>query len=540
MIPVGLAPLEIPWSELFSSGEIVAVTNYQNIEDLRLPSEIPATAMENSSAIISSEEFLRVVLLLYATISVLLLFRLMRIVQRIQFKIRRNSKRFIHGFRVVLLKEKVTPHTFFNTVFLNKKQFESGEIPKEVLDHEFTHVRQKHSLDILFVEFLKAIFWFNPLLYLYKNAIALNHEYLADEAVLSQGTVIKNYQRMLLKTMERNAVLSVASSFNFSLTKRRLQMMTQPKTKVKFLIKLSMLVPLFAGLSLMLGCEPASNEIPSDIEASGELSIEILEDNTLLVNENLMTLDELGNHLSEMPESPGVVRMKVSPNAQFGAVTDVQNILKKYEVSIINYSSNGNGDAGNFNSTTNTLKNTLLPPPPPKPNTPSVEMSPKEKVAFEEASAAFQKVYQEYMNLDPTVSDFEELETAYKKVKRAASKIGEVYQTIADRKKGIQPPMPIKIGPDPERRKLLSSEDVQKLKSEMEEARRIRSLAYNDFVKLDTQKISWEKIRDEHELLREISKKSYEAEVAYHQKIGKMIPPPPPIPALPSKTEDQR
>lgn len=345
MIPVGLAPLEIPWSALFSTGETVSATSYQNLEDLRLPSEVPATATETNSATISSETFLTIAFLLYVSISVLLLIRLMQIVHRIQLKIRRNSKRFMQDCRIVLLKEKVMPHTFLNTVFLNKKQFESGEISEEVLNHEFTHVRQKHSLDILFVEFLKAIFWFNPLLYLYKNAIALNHEYLADEAVLSKGTIIKDYQRMLLKTMEGNTIHSLASSFNFSSTKRKLQMMTQSKTKVKFLIKIAMLAPLFAGLSLILGCEPASNETSPDLETSDEISIEILEDNALLVNENRMTLDELESLLSEMPESPGVVRMEVSPDAEFGVVTDVQSILRKHEAFRINYSSKKSNDS---------------------------------------------------------------------------------------------------------------------------------------------------------------------------------------------------
>ena len=77
-------------------------------------------------------------------------------------------------------------------------------------------------------------------------------------------------------------------------------MMTQSKTKVKFFVKLVMLVPLFTGLSLMLGCEPASNQNPSDIDTSNELSIEILEDNALLMDENPMTLDELNSLLSQL------------------------------------------------------------------------------------------------------------------------------------------------------------------------------------------------------------------------------------------------
>ncbi|MDZ7756486.1 M56 family metallopeptidase [Rhodohalobacter sp.] len=223
----------------------------------------------------------------------------------------------------------------------------------EVLNHELTHARQKHSLDILFVEFLKVIFWFNPLLYLYKHAIALNHEYLADEAVISKGTVIENYQRMLLKTMEGSAVHGLVSSLNFSLTKRRLQMMTQSKTRVKFLLKLAMLLPLFAGLSLMLGCEPATNEISDEIESVDEVTIEILNDNALLVNEKRMTLDELEGYLSELPEGPELVRMKVSPDAEFGFITDVQTILRENEALRINYSTEKSDDGSELERVTN-------------------------------------------------------------------------------------------------------------------------------------------------------------------------------------------
>src|SRR5690606_41992851 len=67
---------------------------------------------------------------------------------------------YLHSFPTrrssdLLLSENVIPHTFFNYIFLNKKQFEKGEIPSEVMLHEQTHAIQKHSLDVIFVEFLQ-------------------------------------------------------------------------------------------------------------------------------------------------------------------------------------------------------------------------------------------------------------------------------------------------------------------------------------------------------------------------------------------------
>ncbi|MFD2531008.1 M56 family metallopeptidase [Gracilimonas halophila] len=567
MIPVGLAPLEMPWSAFFSSGETVSVPNYQNIEDLRLDSEVPDTVIENNSASISRETLFKIAFILYVSISALLLIRLIRIIRRIQLTINGNRTRFIRGCKVVLLTENVIPHTFLNTIFLNRRQFESGKIPDEVINHEFTHVRQRHSLDILFVEFLKAIFWFNPLLYFYKNAIALNHEYLADEAVLSKGTNIKDYQRMLLKIMEGNSIHSLASTFNFSLTKRRLQMMTQSKTNVKFLIKVGMIVPLFAGLSLMLGCEPASNETSPDIDTSDKLSIEILEDNSLLVNENRMTLDELDSLLSEMPESPGLVRMKVSPDAKFGVVTDVQGILREHEAFIINYSSNESDDSSEL----------TLPPAPPEPQAPietqnlmRILMNSDGRLLMNEEPAELNEVkenikqFLDNSSTDPreavisikTIPDtpydqyldlLNEVRGAYYELRNEAAQdqFGMAYSNLEENsseRETIKEMYPGKLSvvpPETGNQEFKSSDEVQNLRSVMEKAREERSQAYNEFVNLNYQKISKEKLQNSYSELREISKRSHDAAVAYYQAIGKTAPPPPPIPPKPAKLQNQ-
>ncbi|MBD3617402.1 MAG: biopolymer transporter ExbD [Gracilimonas sp.] len=561
IIPVGIAPLEISWSALFSSGETVSATSYQNLKDLRLDSEVSPTATENNSAAISSETLFGIAFLLCFTISALLLIRLMRIVHRIQLKIRRNSKRYMQDCRVVLLKEKVVPHSFFNTVFLNKKQFEKGEIPEEVLNHEFTHVRQKHSLDILFVEILKAIFWFNPLLYFYKNAIALNHEYLADEAVISKGTIIKNYQRMLLNTMERNALHGLASSFNFSSTKRRLQMMTQSKTKVKFLIKLAMLAPLFAGLSLILGCEPASNENPSDIQLADEISIEILDNNAMLVNEKSMTLDELEGLLSEMPESPELVRMNVSPDAQFGVVTDVQSILKRYEIFKINYSSKKSNDSSDL----------TLPPAPPEPQAPMeaqnqmlILMNSDGKLLMNEEPVTLNKMRENIKqfvdNSSPNSSEaivvvktlpdtpydqylelLDEIRSAYSELRNVAAqdRFGTDFSNLEEsssERETIRKMYPMKLSavpPELEYRKLINSPEVLELKSKMDEALQNLRLKSRVYINIEPTEFNSEDLKASYDEIMESLKNFEDTQSAYYNSISKQTPPLPPIPQKP-------
>ncbi len=139
--------------------------------------------------------------------------------------------------------------------------------------------------------FLKVIFWFNPLLYLYKQSISLNHEYLADEAVISRGTPVRDYQKLLLQTIQGRTLHGLESTFNFSLTKRRLQIMTKSKSNLQFVVKFIVLFPLFAGLSLILGCESISTEHSDEAQISSVIEVEITDSDVLIVDDEVMTLD---------------------------------------------------------------------------------------------------------------------------------------------------------------------------------------------------------------------------------------------------------
>ena len=87
-----------------------------------------------------------------------------------------NEYHIIENQKIVLLQETILPHSFWNTIFINKLDFENGKISTELIAHEKAHLIQKHSLDILFVAVLKIVFWFNPLLFLFEKAIKLNHD----------------------------------------------------------------------------------------------------------------------------------------------------------------------------------------------------------------------------------------------------------------------------------------------------------------------------------------------------------------------------
>ena len=153
----------------------------------------------------------------------------------------------------VLLPHKTLPFTFLHFLFVEKKSFLSQSIEKEILFHELAHIRQKHSWDILLVEFLKVVFWFNPLYLLYKQAIQLNHEFLADEAVNATFREKTAYQWLLLnKTSGRQVNLSMSSPFNVSSTKQRIMMMGKFTSSLKTNLLKSISLVLVGCLTVFL------------------------------------------------------------------------------------------------------------------------------------------------------------------------------------------------------------------------------------------------------------------------------------------------
>ena len=134
-------------------------------------------------------------------------------------------------YQFILKQNKFTPYSFWNAIFLNKSDFLEGKIDYKIILHEKAHVNQKHSIDVIFTEIMLCVFWFNPAFYFYRKAIVTNHEFLADEAVLSQNKDIISYQKLILDELISEKIL-FTHPFNLHNTKKRIVMMTNKLTKI--------------------------------------------------------------------------------------------------------------------------------------------------------------------------------------------------------------------------------------------------------------------------------------------------------------------
>ena len=142
---------------------------------------------------------------------------------------------------------------------------------KEIIRHEFIHVKQKHTLDIIWGELLCILNWYNPIAWLIRKSIRQNLEFIADNKVLQSGIDKKEYQYLLLKVIGVSH-FSIATQFNFSSLKKRIAMMNKIKSARVHLLKFLFMLPLIAVL--LLAFRNKFNEI-NKVESNGEISYKV-------------------------------------------------------------------------------------------------------------------------------------------------------------------------------------------------------------------------------------------------------------------------
>lgn len=172
--------------------------------------------------------FLKIIIALFVVISLILLIRFVLNIIKIFIKILKSKKVIYNKTTIVLINERILPYSFFKYIFVNKTTFEDGKIEQELLLHEEAHCDQFHSIDIIIVELLNIVLWFNPAIWKIRKEILLNHEYSADSKVLTTKDST-DYQQLLLNVLLQNNANYLVSNFKFSSIKKRIIMITKSK-----------------------------------------------------------------------------------------------------------------------------------------------------------------------------------------------------------------------------------------------------------------------------------------------------------------------
>jgi len=153
----------------------------------------------------------------------------------------------------------------FGHIFVNNRL--TPEETKEIIKHEQNHLSHNHSFDIVLLEIIKVLQWFNPVIHLFSRSLRAVHEFQADEGCLNMGTSVYSYQKLLMNQVFKSKIFTITNSFsNPSLIKKRMIMMTKKRSKALANIKLLMVLPVIAALMLFISSCTQSNKTDAGIE----------------------------------------------------------------------------------------------------------------------------------------------------------------------------------------------------------------------------------------------------------------------------------
>lgn len=197
--------------------------------------------------------------------------------------------------KLVILDRELSPFSFLNYIFVsNNLQNTKGW--EKMLEHEKQHIRQGHTFDVLVLEFVAVFQWFNPFFWMFRRALRENHEFLADQAVISHGTAPSRYKQILLNQYVGEQVV-IANNFNYSLIKNRIKMISKIKSRKITQVKFFVGFILAASLVAVFACEQKES-VQTEV-TSNEKSVTIIaEEHSLQITGDAAGIEKLKSVIS--------------------------------------------------------------------------------------------------------------------------------------------------------------------------------------------------------------------------------------------------
>lgn len=275
---------------------VAPVYNDMISSGVALPSDYQEAIVLDSPERNENYNIYNILFKLYLVITALLLsYKIFQVLRMWSF-LNKNKIFSVDRVHYIDQEEIKEPFSFFNYIAYNSSLYSDEEL-QIIKQHEYAHVVQRHSIDVLFMELYMAFFWFSPFAWMYRKALKQNLEYLADAVAIEQIENKMLYQYTLLKFSLPFHMPQLVNSFNQPLIKNRIQMLNKNKSKSSNYFKLLVMIPLIVGFILLFQTKT--------IARSQKVSSypEIMEKDTLISNKS----------------SSGSFKFKISPYKIEGA-----------------------------------------------------------------------------------------------------------------------------------------------------------------------------------------------------------------------------
>ena len=210
------------------------------------------------------------------------------------------------GCKIIVTERDIDPFSWMEYIVLSRKDW---ALPHQtILSHEKAHIAYGHSLDVLLADILLAFQWFNPAIWMLRADLKELHEYEADDAVLRTGANIKEYQYLLIRKAVSKSGYSVANSFNHSILKNRITMMSRSKSPLSRGLRVLWMLPL---VCLAIGLQARTVYVPVDKDSENNPKKGILDEIVVVKYPDAslpaVTKEE---HLYQLPEVNGLASIE--------------------------------------------------------------------------------------------------------------------------------------------------------------------------------------------------------------------------------------
>jgi len=263
--------------------------------------------------------------------------------------------------KIIFVHQGIAPFSLFNRVYISRKNKHDGGL-QTIIDHEYEHYRHLHFIDLVLLEFITIFQWFNPFTWLYVKSLKEVHEYQADAALLRHTCDVGTYRALLVNQLTGTEVFRLSNSFSKSLTKKRMIMMTQMKSKKHAWMKVLIAVPVLAGLLLAFSGKSSSmtqqeketitgrvihsetgdplpgttviwkgHTLGTQTDRNGEFSLDVPEKNASLVYSyvGFWTLETRGSGPHDIKMAPSLIPVRLPEDVD--PVTEVKETQGKNE-----------------------------------------------------------------------------------------------------------------------------------------------------------------------------------------------------------------
>ncbi|MET0946260.1 MAG: M56 family metallopeptidase [Flavobacterium sp.] len=194
-------------------------------------------------------------------------------------------------FKFIDIEENIAPFSYFDYIVYNSSLYSASEL-ESILEHEKVHSDQNHTVDVIISRIFCVLFWFNPIIWLYKKAILQNLEFIADSEAAKKISDKKAYQYTLLKITTHETCVAITNHFYQSLIKKRIVMLNKNQSKKTNYWKYCTIIPALAAFVFLFQIEIIAQEKKETQEVTTATSDDVYKIEKTTTDEELKVISE--------------------------------------------------------------------------------------------------------------------------------------------------------------------------------------------------------------------------------------------------------